>query len=440
MLAGPVFGQTQQPKELTLQEAIEFALSNNENIKRAKLDEKSAEYLVKEVRGSGLPQLNGTAQFSAYPSLPTQLLPGELAGQPAGTFIPVQFGTKYSTTAGVELQQLLFSQSYFVGLQAAKTTKDLYALRTQMSKEDIIYNIGSAYYQVLQAKEQFNTIDANYSRLQQLEGILQLQRDNDLARKVDVNRITVNKTNLENQRQSLTASLEQAENALKFFMGMPMETEIEVSDSPNQLDNVFPTNEEANAFMAQRTDFQLLDRQRNLNLLNIKNIKSGYYPTLAAFGNYSYNAQRNEFNFTKTGAGYPWFKTFVVGIQLNVPIFDGFQRKYRVKQAEVEVMKLDQDLNQLRQSTQMGLDNASRQMQTSLRSIQNQERNVEMAREVYNTTNDLYKEGLSPLTDLLEAETALRESETNLNTEKLKYKIAQLDYVRARGELLTLTK
>src|SRR5687767_5091874 len=91
LLAGPVVGQVQEAKELTLQEAIEFGLANNENVKRFQLDEKGAAYLVKEVRGSGLPQLNGTAQFSAYPSRPTQLLPGELAGQPAGTFIPVQF-------------------------------------------------------------------------------------------------------------------------------------------------------------------------------------------------------------------------------------------------------------------------------------------------------------------------------------------------------------
>ena len=223
-------------------------------------------------------------------------------------------------------------------------------------------------------------------------------------------------------------------------MGMPMNQEIEVANVPNALDNVIPTSEEASSVFARRTDFQLLEKQRNLNLLNIKNIKSGYYPTLAAFGNYSYQAQRNEFNFTNTGSAYPWFNTFVVGLHLNVPIFDGFQKKYRIKQAEVEVMKLDQDLHQLRQGTQMSLDNATRQMQSSLRSIQNQERNVTMAREVYNTTNSLYKEGLSPLTDLLDAEAALRESETNLNTERLKYKIAQLDYVKARGELLTLTK
>ncbi|RYZ98717.1 MAG: TolC family protein, partial [Moraxellaceae bacterium] len=363
LLAGRAVAQPlQQPQELTLQEAISYALTNNETVKKAQLDQKSAEYLVKEVRGSGLPQLNGTGQVSAYPSLPTQLLPGELAGQPAGTYIPVQFGTKYTVNGGVELQQLLFSQSYFVGLKAAQSTKDLYALRTQMSKEDLIYNIGSAYYQVLQAKEQFNTLDANYDRLQQLENILQLQRENDLARKVDVNRITVNKTNLENQRQTLTATLEQAENALKFFMGMPMDQEIEVADSPNALDQVIPVSDQANSIIAQRTDFQLLNKQRDLNLLNIKNIQSGYYPTLAGFGQYSYQAQRNEFNFLKTGSQYPWFNTFVVGLQLNVPIFDGFQRKYKIKQAQVEVMKLDQDLQQLRQRTQMGLDNASRQM------------------------------------------------------------------------------
>jgi outer membrane protein len=89
-------------------------------------------------------------------------------------------------------------------------------------------------------------------------------------------------------------------------------------------------------------------------------------------------------------------------------------------------------------STQMGLDNALKQINTSQLTIQNQERNVQLAQEVYTTTNSLYKEGLSPLADLLDAEVALRESQTNLNNERLKYKIAQLDYIRARGEIKNL--
>nr|WP_241749201.1 TolC family protein [Rufibacter sediminis] len=412
-----------------------FAAANNIGVAQAQLDEQSAEYRIKETKGSGLPQLTGTGQLSIYPSIPTQLLPGEIIGQP-GTFVPVQFGTKYNANGGVELSQLIFSKSYFVGLEAAQTTRDLYRLRTQMNREDVIYNVSSAYLQALQTKEQFSTIEANYNRLVQLEKILTLQYKNDFAKKVDVNRITVNKTNLENQRQTLASAYEQQKNALKFFMGMPLEQQFEIEDSTTLANTALPLTSNASEILAQRADYQALETQRRLYGLNVENIKGGAFPTLAGFGQYTYNAQRREFNFFDTSQ--PWFKTFVLGVRLNIPIFDGFQRKNQVRRAQIDVKKTELDMQNLALNTQLSLDNALQQINTSQLAIQNQERNVQLAQEVYDTTNRLYKEGLSPLTDLLEAEVSLREAQTNLNNERLKYKISQLNYIRARGELKNL--
>lgn len=146
-----------QSKVITLQEALNLASTNNIAIQQAQLDEQGAEYRIKETKGSGLPQLTGTGQLSVYPSIPTQLLPGEIIGQP-GTTVPVQFGQKYNASGGLELSQLIFSKSYFVGLEAAATTRDLYRLRTQMSKEEVLYNVSSAYLQALQTKEQFSRV------------------------------------------------------------------------------------------------------------------------------------------------------------------------------------------------------------------------------------------------------------------------------------------
>ncbi|ALJ01479.1 hypothetical protein DC20_14830 [Rufibacter tibetensis] len=430
------FAQTPSSGQvLSLQEALKFATGNNIAVKQAHLDEQGAGYRIKEAKGSGLPQINGVGQLSMYPSIPTQLLPGEIIGEP-GTFVPVQFGTKYTANGGLELSQLIFSKSYFVGLEAAATTRDLYRLRTQMSQEDVLYNVSSAYLQALQTKEQFNTIEANYNRLVQLEKILTLQYKNDFAKKVDVNRITVSKTNLENQRQALAAAYEQQKNALKFFMGMPMDQNLEIANETTLTDTVLPLTSNTEEILAQRTDYQALQTQRKLYGLNVENIKGRAYANLAGFGQYVYQAQRQEFNFLDTSK--PWFNTFVLGLRLNVPIFDGFQRKNQIRQAQLDVQKTELDLQNLSLSTQMGVDNALKQISASQLAIQNQERNVKLAQEVYTTTNSLYKEGLSPLTDLLEAEVALRESQTNLNNERLKYKIAQLDYIRARGEIKNL--
>jgi outer membrane protein len=436
----PAFSQTPLPAApLTLQEAVKYALANNETVKKALLDEQSAEYHLKETKGSGLPQLSGTGTITAYPALATQLLPAQIFDKDAaaGSMIPVQFGTKYNTTGGLQLQQLIFRKSFFVGLEAANTTRELYALRTQLSEEELIYNVSSAYLQLLQTREQFNTIDANFKRLEQLEKILTLQYQNDVATKVQLNRVTVSKTNLENNRVNLTAAFDQQKNVLKFFMGMPIGQEITLAEAMPVLNTPLLLQEDASTVLADRVDYKLLQTQKNLNQLNVKNIQSGYYPSLSAIANYSYNAQRNEFNFFD--GNQPWFKMATVGLQLNVPIFDGFQRRNQVRQAQNEELKVDQDISLLGRNTQMGLMNAQTQMQASLSSIQAQERNVTLAQEVYHNTNELYKEGLSPLTEVLETEVSLREAQTNLNNERLKYQLAQLTYLQAKGELKTLT-
>lgn len=434
----PAFAQTQPAaKELNLQQAVAYALEHNEDVQKASYDELGAKYIIKEAKSNGLPQVNGFGKVDTYPSLPTQMLPGEIIGQP-GTQVPVQMGSKYVAQGGVQFSQLLFSKAYFVGLQAAKTTEDLYRLRKEMTEEDVIYNVGAAYFQIMQTKEQFNTINANLNRLAQLEKLLQLQYKNDLVKKVDVNRIQVNRANLETQKQALTSVLEQQTNVLKFFMGMPLEDNITLVNSPVLLEKVEPSLIDVKQVAEQQTQFKLLDTQRKLNDLQLENIRSGYYPSLNMTGSYLYQAQRNEPDFFDSSK--PWFNTGVIGLQLNIPIFDGFKKNAQVQQAQVSMKKLEEDVKKFNKNTEVQLSNSIHQLENSSEAIKAQERNVALAQDVYDTTNKLYKEGISPLTDLLEAEVTLREANTNLNNEQLKYQLAQLSYLKAKGELKTLVK
>ena len=402
---------------LSLRESIQYALEQSEEIQKARYDEEIADERIKEVKGSGLPQISGTGSFDYYPSLPTQILPGAMFG--AEGDIPVQFGKDFNVSGGVQLNQMLFNKSFFVGLQAAKSTEDLYRLQRELTEEEVIYNVSSSYLQILQTQENFKTIEANLERLSQLEKILQLQYENDLTRKVDVNRLKVNRANLKNQKQNLETTYEQQKNYLRFFMGIPLNVEFEVDGSTKGLEELVPISD-ASAAAVNRLQYQLLEKQNELNQYQIKNIQAGYYPSLSAYGNYSYMTQRNElFDSEK-----PWFKTAVVGLKLNVPIFDGFQKRARVRQTKLESKKIEEDLSIFRKNTEVELTNAIKQLQNSLNAIEAQRENVDLAQEVYETTNQLYKEGISPLTDLLDAEVSLREAKTNLNNEILKYKLA----------------
>lgn len=431
----PAFAQQQGVKELTLEQSIQYALEHSQEVRKAAYDVQIGEQQIREARSQGLPQISAAGGVDYFPNLPTQILPGAIIGSP-GQDVPVKFGKDYNASGNVQFTQLLFNQSYFVGLKAAKTTQDLYRLRSEMAQEDLIYNIGTAYYQALQTKEQFDNIEANLERLAELERIMELQYKNDLVPKVDVNRIRVNTTNLKNELQNLTTAFEQQKNILKFFMNMPIGQEIALVNSGGALDHLMAEAVTVEQAAAQKTEFQLLNTQKQLTDYSIKNVKAGYYPTVSAYGQYGYQTQRDELFSSEV----PWFKTSVVGLQVNIPIFDGFRKDAQVKQGQLEMQKIEEDIDLLQSNTAVELSNALAQLQNSQNTITVQQQNVDLAQEVYDTTNDRYKEGISPLTDLLDAEVNLRTAKTNLNNEKLKYKVAQLNYLKARGELQTLNK
>ncbi|MER2997551.1 TolC family protein [Pontibacter populi] len=435
----PAFAQSQPDvKELDLQTAVKYALENNESIKKASYDELGSKYQVNEVRSAGLPQVD--VKGSAVRTLEKSMiaLPAEFNPEGTGPLIK-PMGTDNTVMAGLSVTQLLFSKSYFVGLKAVKSAEDLYRIRKEMATEDVIYNVGSAYYQVLQTEEQFNSINANLTKLTQLEKILTLQYKNDLVKKVDVNRIKVNKINLQNQKENLQAAYVQQLNVLKFFMGMPLEEEITLTGSAeDKLLDTHPTMAGLTEAATERAQFKVLNKMKELKALEIENIRAGYYPSLAAFGNYNYQSQYDGRMIGNSDA--MWFPNSQVGLQLNIPIFDGLRKKSQVQQREIELKKMDLDIQQYNKSTQVELSNALSQLGNSQNNITSQEKNVELAQEVYNTTNQLYKEALAPLSDLLNAETALREAQTNLNNERLKYQLAQLNYMKARGELESITK
>ncbi|MFD2515360.1 TolC family protein [Pontibacter locisalis] len=432
----PAFAQEQPGiKELNLQQAINYALENNESVKKASYDEIGSRYQIKEARSAGLPQVDikGTATNVIEKS--RMVLPAAFNKEGTGPVV-LPIGTDYNMQAGLSVSQLLFNKSYFVGLKAAKSAEDLYRIRKEMAIEDVIYNVGSAYYQILQTKEQFQSINANLSKLEQLEKILTLQYKNDLVKKVDVNRIKVNRLNLENQKETLQTAYEQQQDVLKFFMGMPLEQPIVLAGAADErLIEGDPSL--AVEVAEERAQFKILNKQRELKSLEIENIRAGYYPSLAAFGNYNYQSQYNDKLFNPDAM---WFPNANVGLQVNIPVFDGLRKRAQVQQREVELSKLDLDIQQYNKNTQLELNNAVSQLGNSQGNIRTQQINVELAQEVYETTNQLYKEALAPLSDLLNAETALREAMTNLNNEKLKLQLAQLNYLKAKGELETLTK
>jgi len=417
----------QQP--LTLKDALNFAIENNAAGKKSRLDIDGGRFKTQEIRAQALPQVTGNASLT-YNAIIGQLVFGDQA---------FQLGRAWNDNAGVQVSQQLFNQTVFTGLKAAKTSEAYYNLAASFTDEQIIEQVANNYYMVLVSRQQLNVIDTNIKNVKVVEKIISNQYNNGLAKKIDVDRIQVNLTNLQTQREQTINAVVQLENQLKFSMGMPVNTPIVVP--PDELKKVETLPELADTINTSgRIEMRLLNIQKELYGLQRKSYLAEYYPTLSLTGNLSTTGQSDKFDLFKRRGSAFYYDASAIGITLRVPIFNGFATRSRVRQADVDLKKTDEDIRERTNSLNLAYENAKIQLRNNINTIKAQRQNVTLAQEIYNSTQNNYNNGLAALTDLLDTENALTSAQNSYTQALLNYKIAEIQLIKSNGNIKSLLK
>jgi outer membrane protein len=427
----------QKLDNLTLEQVLRYTIAHNRTMQSAILDEKLSRQQTKEILASGLPQVQASADFKDYLKIPTSLLPAEIIGGETGTFVPVQFGTQYNVTAGLEASQLIYSQSYLVGLKASKSAQEVAQLNTRKTKEDLVYNTSLTFYSAQISRKQLDILQANLHKLDNQLEISAVQYQNGLIKKLDLDRLKVSKTNLQTDIDNLETAHQQQINRLKFYMNLPLSQEISLDTTMNKTGGLLSISKEVNLFQ-NRTEYQLINKQQDLYHLELKNVRAGYFPTLAGFASYNTMAMRSEFNFFDSGK--PWFQTNVVGLRLNLPIFDGLEKRAKAQRSKLHLAKVENEAALLEQSITMDIINANAKLINSRKALNAQQENRLLAEDVYTQTQFQYKEGLASMTDLLNAETSMRDAQSNYIKALVESLIADLELQKADGSLLKISQ
>lgn len=415
-----------------LKACVNYALTNNFDLLQATIEQESIDYRIKEQMSAGLPQINGFATFNDNVLIPTQLVPGEFFDPNlAGTFLPVKFGVHYSVGAGVEINQLLYSQQFFNGLKAARKAKDVVDISIDQAKEQIIYNVASYYYQAQAFKIQLEMLENNYNRLSDITDITQVQYDNDMVRKLDLNQLIINKKNLETQLNNAKIAYDQQINALKIILGMDVTDELELVDEDIKIQD----QEYDEAFQVVNNIAQkALKAKMEMSELEYKTTKAGYFPSLHLTFNTSINGQFDKFKFKDKGAfnRYPYM---MIGLTLNVPIFDGLKRNSQLKQKRLAIEQLK--LNQEKTNRQLNLQyqNALYTIQQNKSNFKHQKENLGYANELYDAIKHTYNDGMSNITELINAENSLKDAQNNYLNSLMKIKISELDELYISGKI-----
>lgn len=418
---------------LTLNQALKYALENKAEAKKSTLDLENAQYKIDEVRAGALPQITGSGALTYNPMIQENAIAMTQADGTSSLMF-IKFGQPWQATSTLNVSQQLFNQSLFTGLKAAKTTKEFYVINKDLSDEQLIEKVANAYYDVFQSQLQLQTVDNNLNSTMKTRDVIAGLVEAGLGKKIDLDRTSVAVNNLKANRQILVNALELKENALKFAIGMPMEQDVKL---PNETFEINPaTADLAASNLSSRTEVRLLEKQNQLLELNRDAMKAAYYPNLSFSGNIGYMGIGERLPLFGNATSKSGFSA--LGLNLSIPIFNGGETKAKINQATIQLKQAQVDLEDTKLALSLANENARSQITNSLLTINSNRANVKLAKEVLDNTQNNYKNGLATLTDLLDAENAYADAQNNLSTSLLNYKVAEIQLVKAKGELNTL--
>lgn len=426
---------TTQPQSFTLNQAVDYALTHNALNQNAEIDVQMAIAKKNEIRGMGLPQVSGNFDMKDYVELPTQLLPGEVFGGPPGSLIPVQFGTQFNATAGVQATISIFNSDYIVAMQSSKTFLELSKKSAQRTRIETTAAVSKAYYSVLVNRQRLQLLEANILRVKKLLDDTKALFNNGFVEQIDIDRVEVSYNNLFAEREKVSRLIVLSEYLLKFQMGLAIQTPIVLADSMNfnEIPQMPDTTVAKKFDYKNRIEYSLLLNQRRLNELDWKRNRMGYLPSLFIYGSFSTQAQRNEFDIFNTSKR--WYPIGIIGLTLNVPIFDGLQKNYRIQQSKLSLMKTQNMISYTENVIKLEINSSLIVYQNAVLSLTTQKKNMGLAQSVYDAAKKKYDGGVGTNLEVMNAETALKESQSNYYDALYSYYIAKVDLDKATGAI-----
>lgn len=446
--------QPQQPQvyEITARDAVAIAFKNVADLKNARLDYKIAEARNKEITGLALPQVTGSLQGNHYLSLPQIQFPDgsevqiydvlraegvkDASGNPItkeGEFSYRNFSflTPWNVNGGINVNQLLFEPQVFVGLQARGELLTSSGLQLKVAEDNVKEAVYKSYYAVLISQKQLLYIQESIKRLEKLTAEMNEMFKNGFVEKLDIDKTTVTLNNTKMTEIQLRNVVTIGMAVLKRNLGLTQSDSVVLKDVLNAdlikaeiLDDDFKYED--------RNEVKLLNSAVKLQGYDIRRYKLSYYPTVSAFYNFQHNGQRSS-----EGSANPWFwySTNLVGLSVSVPIFDGFQKKNKIKQSEFTLEKVQNTLDETKRGIDLERAVAKNTLINSILAMDAQEKNMELAQRVFNTVKTKYANGVGSSIETLQADTDLQEAQSNYFRALYDAVLAKIVYMRSLGRL-----
>lgn len=430
--------QQTEPKRFSLQEAVGYAKSNNYALKSTKLDIKAAEQKVKEVTATGLPNVNAAGSYTHNIKIPVQVFPNFInaalpPGSPRGPeYIEAAFGIPFTASGSITASQLIFDGTFLMGLKASKEFVNLSKLNATRNEIETEVAVSKAYYLALVMQTNVDLLEKNIDALSKTNAEFEKLSASGLIDKIESDRIKLQLSSLNLQREKVADQQKISMMVLKFQMGMNVNDSIILSDSLQGLyvkkQNFIPSEK---ADFNRRPEYQLLKQQERLNTLDKKRYQFAYAPSLSGF----FTHQQNSFGNNFGELGNRWFPGTLWGLNLRIPIFEGFKKQAQIQQTKIALDKNKNDIANLENAIEQEVFIARTTYQRATQQIKLQESNLALAQEVYNRVETKYKNGVGSSLELSTSQNDLETARANYLNTVYDFFVADLELQKALGNI-----
>ncbi len=447
--------QAQERYIITAKDAVDIAFKNVNDIKNAKLDYRIAEARNKEITGMAFPQVSGVLQGNHYLSLPliqfpdaTELsiydvLKREGVKDGSGNTITADgefnvrnfsFISPWNLQMGATVQQLLFEPQVFVGLEARKAFLQSGDLQIKVAEDKVREAVYKSYYAALIGEKQLIFVQESLKRLEKLSHDMDIMYQNGFAEKLDIDKATVSLNNTKAVENQLKNGIAIGYAVLKMTLGLTQSDTLVLKDTLTSAQIKEGILEESFSY-EDRNEIKLLNKAKQLQGYDIRRHKLSYFPTVSAFYQFQKTGQRNSAFTNANSAPWFWYNTNQVGISVNIPLFDGFQKKYKIQQARLNLEKVENTLDQAKKGIDLEKTVAKNTLVNAILTMDVQEDNMKLAEKVYNAEKKKYEVGTGSSFSILRSDTDLQQAQSNYFKALYDAIVAKVSYLKALGRL-----
>lgn len=437
-------------KNLSLDEAIKYGVSNNKELHIQKMNVEKAEQAVKEARGHAMPTLDFTTSFYHYIQKPIFFFPDFTALLNNSTyqilfkegiiprdntkFIPMglikqSFVLTNQFESKLQLNQILFNSTVFRGIGASKIYLELSKYNYKATLSKTIANIKKAFYACILLKNVKEIYEQSLSNAEENFSMIKNMYNQGLVSEFDMMQAEVQVENLKPLVENSNNSYKNAINNLKLLIDLPIEEEIEpigeLTFSDYQIDNI---ETEMNKALASNLDLKVLEYKKKVDVEMVELYRSEYYPSLVAFANFSLAGQSDKLNFQT-------YTQSLLGLQLSINLFNGFQTNSRVQQSKINYLETEEQISQFKSYLKKQVIEKYYDLEKAKKQILAQEKNIKLAEKSYQIAQERYKEGTGIQLEVKNAELELRQAKLNYQQALFDYIIAKTDIENILGEI-----